>query len=212
MQIRLAMALERWSSLHMTSVFRCEERDGMLGMFCSGVCRSSLPSLTWDSSSGKQDAAREFLLGSGGGTSNCELTSAQVASLEGWQLRALREELCQTDGAWSVETAIVNIANHATYGTIETNGIPTLLTNSKLYDLVGDKPVEMAAYWLAQGFAHPEVECGSTVRHPFATVLCPDSSGHLSLNEQRVLLGNGMHVAMVGSFFLYCLSFATPVA
>ena len=109
--------------------------------------------------------------------------------------------------------AVVNLANTSVYGTISTETIPTLLRNSCLYDLVSDKPVKLSTYWLAQGYPHPAVACGSELRHPFGHLLSPtdtngggDGDEPLSENEQRVLLGNGMHVAMVGSWLVYCLA------
>ena len=103
---------------------------------------------------------------------------------------------------------MVNVANGPGYGTISTRSLPTLVRNSTSYDMMSDKPLLVACSWLAQGFPHPCLQDRCQQRHPFGQMLNDDADGKakLSINAQRGLIGNGMHIAAVGTWLLYTLA------
>ena len=136
-----------------------------------------------------------------------EITSAKDAALEGYQWKAIDDGL-RVDGRWTVSTALVNLSNVGSFAHVYSECFPTLLESSKLYDMVRDRPVEMAELWLAHGFPHPKIP-GVSEYHayfPCPRLVDPANAECLTVASQRTLLGNSMHVAQMGAWFLYALS------
>lgn len=136
-----------------------------------------------------------------------EITSAKDAVLEGYQWKAIDDGL-RVDGRWTVSTALVNLSNVGSYAHVYSECFPTLLKSSKLYDMVRDRTVGMAELWLAHGFPHPSI-AGVSEHHayfPCSRLVDPANAECLTVASQRNLLGNSMHVAQMGAWFLYVLS------
>lgn len=155
--------------------------------------------------------------------------------LEGWKLAAIHAGLCEVDqsqlssdsasaGQWKVPLAVVNVsqsaARHDGRGIcgIDTQMMPTLLPGSVLVDLCRERVIFAAEMWIMHGYPHPDFAQVS----PSAARLfpCPElvqadqtcsKADHFNSAEQRRLVGNSMHWAQVGAWFLYNAACATRV-
>ncbi len=90
--------------------------------------------------------------------------------------------------------------------------MPALLPRSIYFDLVRWRLICTLEEWLIHGYPHPDVPELADIareRFPCVALVQKDSSTRLALKDQRKLLGNGMHVAQVGIFFLHSLG-STP--
>ena len=137
-----------------------------------------------------------------------DLSSGRQAKAEGYLLKCYsrEKEFFNDDGTWKHKVVLVNCQNVSEYGTIYTGCFPTMLCNSTFYDLVSSTPVSMVACWLAQGFPHPSAKdfLGDQVKFfPFPHLVGQDPSRkHLSIGEQKKLVGNTMHWFQMGAWFL----------
>lgn len=84
-----------------------------------------------------------------------ELSTPKIAVLEGYELKALSDGLCDDLGNWNVPFALANLANVSSYGNFSTHVAPTLLCNSHLYSFTPvSRPVFIREMWLMQGIPH----------------------------------------------------------
>ncbi|CAE8668378.1 unnamed protein product [Polarella glacialis] len=147
----------------------------------------------------------------GGGASH--LTESECSHLEGFQLLAKKKRLCDVSGkVWAVEAALVSVTQTSCHNpTISTNSVQTLLRKTLLHDLVQNKQVTTAEMWLIQGFPRPGLQGVSelvSAKFPFpaAIAIHPSQVGadsKLTVQQERSLIGNSMHVAQVGHFLLH---------
>ena len=139
-----------------------------------------------------------------------ELTSARLAKIEGYHLRAAKDPSLydKAKDCWMVPLAIVNTCNEPEYGSIASRCMPTLTKSAHHYDLVSDAVISVESLWMTHGFPHPgaKISEGSTNRFPFASDMHATRSG-LSYPTQRRLLGNSMHLNQIGSWFLFQTAF-----
>ena len=104
--------------------------------------------------------------------------------------------------------AIANVTNGVNYSTAVSSRVaPTLVRNSCLVDLVRDSPLTLPEYWAIMGYTHPDLPllhadiCGTP--NPFTKHLEEKGEDRFRLSEQKILLGNGMHLASIGSWKLF---------
>ena len=119
-------------------------------------------------------------------------------------------KLVNKDGT-PMSMALCNITNNLSYSSsISTTRFPTLLQNTCLYDLIKQRALSLSECWVLQGFPHPERQeaeadmCG--VGFPFSSLVVSPAGNVdevLTMNQQRSVLGNGMHVAQVGAWVVY---------
>ncbi len=111
------------------------------------------------------------------------------------------------NGVIKAPVALAKICQRAEYqNTLFTDAAPSLLTGTRLWDLIGDRALGPSAHWLIQGFAHPEIPEVADVAcfFPCRPSLVNIGTG-LSGAAQMTLVGNSMHVAAVGSWTLHTL-------
>ena len=122
--------------------------------------------------------------------------------LEGYNLKSFEVGLRGRSGAWLSDVAIVDAKDVDKYGGIHSQLMPCILCKSEMFDLVSQSRLGVQQVWLAQGFPHPGArsELGSLVElFPFDL----EDVAALTDQEQKGLLGNCMHVAQIGAWFLY---------
>ena len=124
----------------------------------------------------------------------------------GFQELAQQKGINLVDPMAAPEVAIVNLVQRPHFSKlIDTDLAPTLLTGSILFDLVRERRIGLPECGLMQGlpFACRElpVELTEHVEHIRFLIL----SGALSDSQVRTLLGNMMHVSVVGSAIAYLL-------
>ena len=76
----------------------------------------------------------------------------------------------------------------------------TIMRNSNLYDMVQDRAVTQEEIFALQGFAHPGLWPSSIFAADFPV------SDRLKKHQVLNLIGNGMHLASVGSTWLMALA------
>ena len=148
------------------------------------------------------------------GDSFAYVTSSRRAHIEGHWLACIKKRLCSPEGDnWTVGCAIVNLQNTADYSSsVATEVMPRVLTTSVLYDLVSQRPLSLSEIWLIQGFAHPDaaasVEAKSLSRFPCAKLVGLNCQRHemLTATEQRALVGNSIHQALMESWLLHAFT------
>ena len=123
------------------------------------------------------------------------------------QVLARQRGLCEHNfKGWKVSYALANISQTAQYNKqIQVDGavVPTLLRRSLLVDLVEQRAITRPELWCIQGYPHPHVEGLSvdlTRLFPFEHTL-----SELSSSEEKVLIGNGMHIAVVGVWTMWAV-------
>ena len=146
------------------------------------------------------------------------LSSSDIARLEGWHLLCAKRGLCDSDFRnWKTPFAVASITQTAEWqgvGQSTANHVmPTILRRTRLWDLVGEKPIGLHTHWLIMGFAHPRVKLQS-VSADVRNLCSPLSSTipSLSLVEQRSLTGNMMHSSAFAAAFLYAIGCTSKFA
>jgi hypothetical protein len=139
------------------------------------------------------------------------LTAACEARIEGYLLLASKKGLLvptpPPGKPWLRTCVLVDAEQDAGYGGLFDVSAPTLLKRSRLYDIVQQRLAAPAQHWLMQGFPYPCDASGDFSQRFFPFLqLVVDSPDVLTEAEQRQLTGNGMHVAQIGSWFLYNLA------
>ena len=112
-------------------------------------------------------------------------------------------------GKSAVQCMVVNLTQNPEYfGTGPAEIMPALLRNTKLYDLASCTEVIPQVHWLIQGWPYPGLappEQAGTF--PFAGM----AEDVLTNRDVRILTGNGMHLAQVGTSCLFALATAVGV-
>lgn len=151
--------------------------------------------------------------------------------LDGHMMQAVKHNMCDdTFQKWFVRFAIVDVNNTEIYqGKAHTEIAPTLLTKSKLWNLVEDAGIPLSVHWLMQGFPHPmatTVPAAIRDRCPFPALLqqgtdsgtdmstsrgraSSSAAGEkacLTLSQERRLVGNAMNIAQVSAVLLHCIA------
>ena len=127
-------------------------------------------------------------------------------------------------GCVGVDVSIVNLNDRPSYNNkLATKVLPTLCTTSAFYDLVRSRPLYPEELWLRTGYPHPKASTllkGSALaRFPIPSLVDHNEgesrhesigvpSVKLTLDEERLLLGNAMHVSSVEAWVLYNMMFA----
>ena len=100
------------------------------------------------------------------------VSPAESARIEDYQLLAFRNNM--VDGSfriWNKPTALIDIKQSCGFGGIRTKIFPTLLTDSRLYDMICERMVPPQVSWLAQGVPHPDAHSISS--NDSVRSLCP---------------------------------------
>ena len=135
------------------------------------------------------------------------LTAGQFRRLEGFRVLAHRSGALEQQP----KIAIVNVTHNSEYyKLISTTAFPALMRSSHLCDLVTDSCIPVATHWLVQGFPHPGLLPSLSPEllemFPCADLVFRGASARLlTPTEERVLMGNGMHLAQIGCWFTYNL-------
>ena len=151
-----------------------------------------------------------------------DVTASRWGYIEDHWLKACKAGLCSADGTtFEKEVCLVNIAQKASCD--PTFGIRTLQTlqqTTRLYDLVSQRTVSLPELWLMMGFVHPACfdEIGVGVdsgvlanRFPFPSLVrgahanTDGAPPVLTADQQRQLLGNGMHVACIEAWIIHSI-------
>lgn len=127
--------------------------------------------------------------------------------IDGHRLAAVAQGMCTPClREWKADAVICQSQANAGYiGNPQDVILPTLTRASRFYDLVSDKPLHIASYYLAQGWMHPLASSLTTdiiERFPWNI----ESLSTLSFAQQVKLLGNGFHVASSTSHFIWASS------
>jgi hypothetical protein len=135
------------------------------------------------------------------------LTSAAFDRLDGYRLMAARRGLVSQDGKWSTPVAIAKVCQRSEHSnSIFVDAAPSLLRATFLWDLIRDEPIGPTSHWLIQGFASPSVPSLCAHISPSCPVGLMNVSTGLSGSTQKVLAGNSMHVAAIGTWTLFVLT------
>jgi len=171
-----------------------------------------------------------------GGPSASKPCAGDLARLEGYQLAALKQGLCDVDlKKWNASFLVCNVSQRVEFNKLRRQeSMPTVLRNTRLWDLVGDRPVDVAVHWMIQGFPHPHASHLSQdlcKYFPFPAIVGPKEmtaagprrrrnassssrqpgagvnppEDRLTDAEQRSLTGNAMHWAASAAVLIFCL-------
>ena len=181
----------------LTSIFRSLQAT-------EEMIREEFQSWNRDVCEGDESDERDFKKG---------MPIAMYCRLDNYLDHAKDIKLCSMRGGhrkWHLECAVINIRQNREYTRhIATNVMPALLRQSVLYDLVTDRPLIVAEYWIVHGWAHPGCESiAAELRREFPfPSLVSEGPSELKAASQRCLLGNGMHWCQIGLWVLYSASF-----
>ena len=134
------------------------------------------------------------------------LSNGDFGRLEGWRLKAHKARLRDESGVWVVPMALGNVSQNDSYwGRLATVLFPSVLPRAVYYDFVRDRAITISEVWLSMGWPHPDYASlgEDTAFFPYPSLVSMTSQNRLSLNAQRALLGNGMHLAAIGSWYFY---------
>ena len=145
--------------------------------------------------------------------SNSALSTTEFAHLEDFRLLYCDGGDAHAAAAGGT-TAIVNLANRADFSDhMSTSTFPRPMCASRLYCLVSKRVVLGPELWVAQGFPHPQMVSGdvcSDFSFPGfdegSTLRRRNGKPLLARSAENTLVGNSMHWAVMGSWFLYILS------
>ncbi len=134
------------------------------------------------------------------------LTQGAFDRLSGYKILAEKQGLLR-DGVYVGEARVVFAKvcqNPEHQNAVFCDVAPAILTNTFLWDLAKDMPIVPASHWLIMGFGHPLVPSVSmhTSCFPCPAALIDVRTG-LCAKTQRILTGNAMHVAAIGSWSLF---------
>ncbi len=130
--------------------------------------------------------------------------------------------------AWSVQVALVDLAQSAEWGGIAVDALPALLRKQKIYDLVSGQLLGEVGAWVAQGFPHPAalgVSLAVKARFSFrcghnalqlestkpaassaaAAQTSPGSCTEFSRNDRLSWVGNAMNVLQISAWLVHVL-------
>ena len=115
---------------------------------------------------------------------------------------------CQIDEAgncfdWSVSAAIINLDVTEGFDSIRISRLPRLTKSSLLWDLVKGRLLVSEEYWLAMGWPVPGVVPKDVLKD------YPHNLDALTFGQQRMLMGNGMHVVSMGCVSYWMMSAPT---
>ena len=144
------------------------------------------------------------------------LSNGDYNYLQGWFWAAERKGLYDVDEGrrrWKVPMAIANTSQSDSYwNSIPTTYFPTSMPRAIHFDMVRDRQITLMETWLQQGVPHPDAPELSDLckeHFPFDHLVGLRSGlNGLSLQEQKLLIGNSRHVAAVGAWFMYQISSA----
>ena len=133
-----------------------------------------------------------------------------LGRLEGHFVMAANNKLMDPDTEqWdcNLKMCVANISQNDSFtNTFHTTVMPALLRSTYLYDLMKKRAVLAGETWLIQGVPYPAFEeCGQTRQWvPFGAIISdPTHSDYVSPKRQLELVGNSMHWAQIGTWFLY---------
>ena len=109
-----------------------------------------------------------------------------------------------TGKQWTKSCAIVDMLHCARlYGPPRCNIMPVVTRNSRLFDMVMGRELSMPMCWFLMGWSHPSarIPLGLKTRMPWAA----EFLNTLTQQQQRAVLGNGMHAVQVGLHFFHDL-------
>ena len=148
---------------------------------------------------------------------NAGLSNWLLGSLEGHLIKAINSKMCDKRGNdFKTACAIVNLSNTADFEKLVGDSrVKPLLKKSLLYDLVSKRPLLLSEYWLIQGFPHPShaasgnLPPGLVARFPCAAAVL-DGPEALSDCDQKIILGNSMHLSAISAWVLYSIATFRP--
>ena len=122
------------------------------------------------------------------------------------------------EGGGKLESAWVDLNQHIGFYRTITDIAPAMLHSSKMWSLLSRRPIAVQELFAAMGFAPPGLQVTDSTEQALLDDLCKaswpwrDDSGEpvipAELTHQR--LGNGMHMAVIGSIMTMALSLYAP--
>jgi hypothetical protein len=154
------------------------------------------------------------------------MNSSQAVRLESRLCEAFRLGHCDAGFRnWTVPVALVDVTQSESWRKIETQCVPTLLTGSKLYDMVSSQVVGEVSLWLSQGFPHPSAigvgaasiaqldfsfPCGLQAIDGAPGASSQQAARPLTKAERLRLAGNAMNLTQVSAWFAFVVGSMDP--
>lgn len=138
-----------------------------------------------------------------------EVNNSRHGHIETHWLNAIDQKLCSLHGDhFTVPVALVNLCNNGEHDkNISCNVVSTLCRTTVLYDLATRSVVPIEHYWLMMGHPHPA--CRSHFREQLSERFAFSRLEELSIDQQRLLLGNSMHLCSIEAWLLLTLARTT---